>query len=78
MKSNRLALMWAMPFGIGLALFGGDLVTFGLGDRWTETAPLIRAFGATTALAHVGFKLGRLLPRARRHAPHGRRRRHHA
>ena len=25
-KSNRLALMWAFPFGAGLALFGADLV----------------------------------------------------
>jgi len=25
-KSNRLALMWAMPFGLGLALFAPDLV----------------------------------------------------
>ena len=30
-KSNRLALMWGMPFGIGLALFASDLVQFGLG-----------------------------------------------
>ena len=25
-KSNRLALMWAMPSGLGLALFAPDLV----------------------------------------------------
>ena len=25
-KSNRLALVWAMPFGVGLALFASDLV----------------------------------------------------
>ena len=28
-KSNRLALMWGMPFGVGLALFAADLVQFG-------------------------------------------------
>ena len=33
-KPNRLALMWGMPFGIGLALFAADLVRFGLGPRW--------------------------------------------
>ena len=33
-KSNRLALMWGMPFGIGLALFASDLVEFGIGERW--------------------------------------------
>ena len=25
-KSNRLGLMWALPFGVALALFAGDLV----------------------------------------------------
>ena len=26
MKSNRLAMMWGIPFGVGLALFAADLV----------------------------------------------------
>ena len=33
MKSKRLALMWGMPFGVGLALFGPDLVEFVLGSN---------------------------------------------
>ncbi|TML02013.1 MAG: hypothetical protein E6G41_15890, partial [Actinobacteria bacterium] len=30
-KSNRLALLWGIPFGVGVALFAGDLVQFGIG-----------------------------------------------
>ena len=37
-KSNRLALMWGMPFGVGLALFGPDLVEFVLGSQWEREA----------------------------------------
>jgi O-antigen/teichoic acid export membrane protein len=54
-KSNRLALMWAMPFGVGLALFAEDLVRFGIGDRWTDAIPLLQAFGLIAAVNHLGF-----------------------
>src|SRR5206468_227129 len=54
-KSNRLALMWAVPFGVGLALFSSDLVRFALGERWHGAVPLLQAFGATAALGHLGF-----------------------
>ena len=54
-KSNRLALMWGMPFGIGLALFAADLVHFGIGDSWEDGINLIAAFGAIAAINHVGF-----------------------
>src|SRR3954454_4597348 len=33
-KSNRLTLMWGMPFGVGLALFTPDLVHYVIGDHW--------------------------------------------
>src|SRR5436305_1065252 len=33
-KSNRLALMWAVPFGVALTLFASELVRFGIGERW--------------------------------------------
>jgi O-antigen/teichoic acid export membrane protein len=39
-KSNRLALVWAMPFGLGLSLFASALVHYGLGSRWHEAIPL--------------------------------------
>jgi O-antigen/teichoic acid export membrane protein len=54
-KSNRLALMWAFPFGIGLALFAPDLVDFGIGDRWEPAVIVIQAFGLGAAINHIGF-----------------------
>ena len=36
MKSNRLALMWGVPFGVGLTLFAADLVEFGIGEEWAS------------------------------------------
>ena len=54
-KTNRVALMWAMPFGAGLALFSDDLVHFVLGERWRPAAGLIAAFGLTCAIGQVGF-----------------------
>ena len=54
-KSNRLALMWGMPFGIGIALFASDLVTYGIGDRWRPAVGIIAAFGVVAALGHIAF-----------------------
>jgi O-antigen/teichoic acid export membrane protein len=54
-KTNRLALMWAMPLGIGLALFGGDLVHFVLGNKWHAAIPLLRITGVVAAISHIGF-----------------------
>lgn len=54
-KSNRLALMWAVPFGVGLSLFCDDLVRFGIGDRWEPAVPLLQMFGIIAALGHIGF-----------------------
>jgi O-antigen/teichoic acid export membrane protein len=54
-KTNRVALMWAMPFGAGLALFAGDLVDFVIGDRWRPAVGLLAAFGLIVAFGQVGF-----------------------
>ena len=54
-KSNRVALMWAMPFGVGLALFAPDLVHFALGERWRPAIGLLAAFGLTCAVGQVAF-----------------------
>ena len=53
--SNRLALMWGMPFGAGLALFSGDLVHFVLGERWRPAVGLLAVFGLTAGFAQIGF-----------------------
>ncbi|MEA2295459.1 MAG: hypothetical protein QOE86_3098 [Solirubrobacteraceae bacterium] len=54
-KSNRIALMWGAPFGVGLALFASDLVTYGIGERWRPAVGLIEVFGVIAAVNHVGF-----------------------
>jgi PST family polysaccharide transporter len=57
-KSNRLALIWGIPFGIGIALFADDLVTFVLGEEWEPAIPLLQALGITSALRQVAFNWG--------------------
>jgi O-antigen/teichoic acid export membrane protein len=54
-KSNRLALMWAVPFGFGLSLFCRDLVDFLIGEKWAGAIPLLEVFGVVAALGHIGF-----------------------
>ena len=54
-KTNRLALMWATPFGIALALFCGDLVSFGIGEKWRPAVELLQVYGVTAAIGHIGF-----------------------
>jgi O-antigen/teichoic acid export membrane protein len=54
-KSNRLALMWGMPFGVGLALFASDLVSFGIGEQWRPAVGVIAGFGIAAALHQIGF-----------------------
>ena len=54
-KSNRLALMWAVPFGIGVTLFCSDLVRFGIGERWRAAVLVLQVYGIAAALNHVGF-----------------------
>ena len=54
-KSNRLGLMWGMPFGVGLALFAPDLVEFVYGDEWEPAVGLIQAFGLIAAFNHIGY-----------------------
>jgi O-antigen/teichoic acid export membrane protein len=55
LKSNRLALMWAFPFGAGLALFAGDLVEFVLGDEWQPAVVLIAGLAVAAALQQLGY-----------------------
>jgi O-antigen/teichoic acid export membrane protein len=57
-KSNRLSLMWAVPFGVGMTLFGSDLVRFVLGDSWLSAVPVLQILGLVTAVDHVGYNWG--------------------
>jgi polysaccharide transporter, PST family len=54
-KSNRLALMWGMPFGLGLALFASDLVDFVIGEKWRSAVIVLQAFGVIAAAHQLGF-----------------------
>jgi PST family polysaccharide transporter len=54
-KSNRLALMWGMPFGAGVAIFAEDLVHYGLGERWRPAVGILQVFGISAAINHIGF-----------------------
>jgi O-antigen/teichoic acid export membrane protein len=54
-KVNRVALMWAMPFGCGLALFAGDLIHFVIGEKWRPALVLLEITGVVAAVAHIGF-----------------------
>jgi PST family polysaccharide transporter len=54
-KTNRLTLMWGIPFGVGVALFAADLVDYGIGDEWEPAVGVIQAFGLIAALNHIGF-----------------------
>lgn len=54
-KSNRLGLVWGMPFGIALALFAEDLVAYVLGSEWEPGIGLLQAFGLLAAINHIGY-----------------------
>jgi O-antigen/teichoic acid export membrane protein len=54
-KANRLTLIWAFPFGAGLALFGADLIVFVLGDEWRGAIVLLGGLALAVALQQVGY-----------------------
>jgi O-antigen/teichoic acid export membrane protein len=54
-KSNRLALMWAVPFGTALTLFCSDLVTYGIGEKWRPAVVVLQVYGLAAAVNHIGF-----------------------
>ena len=54
-KSNRLALMWGAPFGLGLVLFAPDLVEHVFGAKWEIAVGLLQLFGAMAAVSQIAF-----------------------
>jgi O-antigen/teichoic acid export membrane protein len=54
-KTNRMALLWAMPFGVGVALFARALIHLVLGDKWQSAATLMQVTGLVAAANHIGF-----------------------
>lgn len=55
LKSNRVALLWAIPFSVGLALFAGDLITFFLGEKWRAAETLLVVISLSVGLGQVAF-----------------------
>jgi O-antigen/teichoic acid export membrane protein len=54
-KSNRMALLWSIPLGTGIALFADDLVHHLLGDKWGFAVFLIQVMAISAALYQIGF-----------------------
>jgi O-antigen/teichoic acid export membrane protein len=54
-KSNRIAVSFGLPFGIGLALFAEALIVHVLGDRWLPALGLIQVFALAAAADQLGF-----------------------
>jgi PST family polysaccharide transporter len=57
-KSNRMALLWSVPLGTGLALFADDIVHELLGDKWGFAVALIQVMAVSAALYQIGFNWG--------------------
>ena len=53
--ASRIGLLFAFPFGAGLALFAGDLVDFVLGKEWEPAIPLIAGLALITAAGQIGY-----------------------
>jgi O-antigen/teichoic acid export membrane protein len=54
-KSNRMALLWGFPLGIGAALFAPAAVPLVLGQSWEFAVPLLQILGISAALNQIGF-----------------------
>ncbi|HEY2601391.1 MAG TPA: oligosaccharide flippase family protein [Thermoleophilaceae bacterium] len=54
-KSNRVTMMWAFPFGAGFVLFSPDLVHFVLGHKWDPAIVLLQGLGAAAGLQQLGY-----------------------
>jgi O-antigen/teichoic acid export membrane protein len=54
-KSNRLTMMWALPFCAGFVLFAPDLVSLILGHKWEPAIVLLQGLAAAAAIEQVGY-----------------------
>jgi O-antigen/teichoic acid export membrane protein len=54
-KSNRLTMMWALPFCAGFILFAPDLVHLILGTKWVPAIVLLQGLAAAAAIQQVGY-----------------------
>jgi O-antigen/teichoic acid export membrane protein len=54
-KSNRLTLMWGLPFGVALSLFAGDLVSYVIGEQWRSAVFVLQVIGLVAASHHIAY-----------------------
>ena len=54
-KSNRLALSFGVPFGVGLALFAEPLIDDVLGERWRPALGRVQTFALIAAADQLCF-----------------------
>jgi O-antigen/teichoic acid export membrane protein len=54
-KSNRVTLLWVLPFTCGIVLFAPDLVEFVLGSAWGPARVLLQGLAVAGLLQHLGF-----------------------
>ena len=54
-KSNRVTLVWVVPFAAGFVLFAPDLVEFVLGDEWRPAALLLQGLAVAAAVQQLGY-----------------------
>ncbi len=54
-SSNRVALMWVLPFCAGFILFAPDLVHFVLGRRWQPAVLLLQGLAGAAAIQQLGY-----------------------
>ena len=54
-KSNRLGLLWVVPFCGGIVLFAPDLVEFILGDEWEPAVGLLQGLAVAAGLQQLGY-----------------------
>ncbi len=55
-KSNRVGLMWVLPFCVGIVLFAPDLVRFVLGEhKWHPAVLLLQGLAGAAAIQQLGY-----------------------
>lgn len=55
LASNRVALMWVLPFCAGFILFAPDLVHFVLGAKWQPVVLLLQGLAGAAAIQQLGY-----------------------
>jgi O-antigen/teichoic acid export membrane protein len=55
LSSNRIALMWVLPFCTGFILFAPDLVHFILGPKWRPAVLLMQGLAGAAAIQQLGY-----------------------